>query len=98
MECVLFHTTALVDDYYQIRTLIDDGAACYAAINERLAQRLKLPMVDIDTRQIEGVIGGATAHLDKVTTFTLDISGLKTTKAWAYIVPNQSEDLILGRP
>jgi hypothetical protein len=37
-------------------------------------------MVDIDIRQIEGVIGGATAHLNKVTTFTLDISGLKTTK------------------
>jgi predicted aspartyl protease len=98
MECALFHTTALIDDYYQIRTLIDDGAACYAAINERLAQRLKLPMVDMDTRRIEGVIGGATTHLDKVTTFTLDIGGLKTTKAWAYVVPNQSEDLILGHP
>jgi hypothetical protein len=55
-------------------------------------------MVDIDVRQIEGVVEGATAHLDKVTTFTLDIGGLKTTKVWAYIVPNQSEDLILGRP
>jgi hypothetical protein len=80
MECALFHITALINDYYQIRTLIDDGAACYVAINERLTQRLKLPMVDIDIRRIEGVIGGATTHLNKVTTFTLDISGLKITK------------------
>jgi hypothetical protein len=36
MEYTLFHTTALIDNYYQIRTLIDDGAACYVAINKHL--------------------------------------------------------------
>jgi hypothetical protein len=98
MECALFHTTALLNDYHQVKTLIDDGAGCYAAMNEQLARRLGLPMVDMDARRIEGVIEGATVHLDKVTTFMLDISGLKTTKAWAYVIPGQSEDLILGRP
>ncbi len=50
MECPLFYTTALINDYIQVKTLINNRSIGYAIINEKLAQRLVLPMVDIVLR------------------------------------------------
>ncbi|KAI0993647.1 hypothetical protein K3495_g14536, partial [Podosphaera aphanis] len=36
--------------------------------------------------------------ISKAASFCLDIGGIEINNAWAYVVPNQKEDLILGMP
>ena len=98
MECTLFHTTAILNDTTLVNTLIDNGSQSYAIINERLAKRLNLPLIDTNPRQITGVLEGATREIKQATYFSLDIGGFKTHRAFAYVLQGQSEDLIIGRP
>ena len=57
MECPLFHTTALINDYAQAKTLIDQGSAAYALISKKRATQLDLPLLDVPRRQIQGAQG-----------------------------------------
>ena len=100
MECPLFHTTAFLNDYAPATALIDNGSMAYAIINEKFAQRLKLPFLKMTPRQLRGVQeseDGGTV-ITNVTAFSLDIGAHKSEKVFAYVVPQQSEELILGRP
>ena len=98
MECALFHTTAIINDTKLLTVLIDNGSQSYAMINERLVNRLNLPLIDIQPRQVTGVLEGPTEKIEQATYFSLDIGGFKTHRAFAYILKGQSEDLIIGRP
>ena len=98
MECPLFYTTAMVNDYLPITTLIDDGSQSYAQINESLVQELSLPLLETAPRILGGVIDGPTTTIRHVTYFSLDIGGMKQSRIFAYVVPDQHERLILGRP
>lgn len=99
MECSLFHTTALIDDYSQARALVDPGSAAYALISKTLATRLRLPLLPVPPRRLQGAQGISSEEgVSHVTSFSLDIGAHKNGKAFAYVVPNLTEDLILGRP
>lgn len=102
MECPLFHTTAFINDRSLATALIDNGSMAYALIDEKLARRLKLPLLETTPRQLQGVqdVGGRSVdgRITHVTTFSLDIGAHKAEKVFAYVVPRQSEELILGRP
>lgn len=52
----------------------------------------------LSPRVIHGVLDGMSGVINQVTLMTLDIGGLQIEKIWAYVVPNQSEDMILGMP
>ena len=98
MECPLFHTTAILNDVTPITALIDNGSQSYAIVNKRLADRLRLPLVETEPRQITGVLEGPSQEINRATYFSLDIGGFKTHRAFAYVLEGQSEDLIIGRP
>lgn len=100
MECPLFYTTALINDYAHAKALIDQGSAAYALISKKRADRLNLPLLDIPHRRIQGAQGTnqlESKNIAYVTTFSLDIGAHKTAKVFAYVVPDLSEELILGR-
>ena len=98
MECPLFYTTTFINDIATTTTLVDDGSQSYAQINEQLAQKLSLPLLDTAPRTLGGVIDGPTTVIRHVTHFSLDIGGIKFPRIFAYVVPDQHEELILGRP
>lgn len=99
MECSLFHTTALINDYSQARALVDPGSAAYALISKKLATRLHLPLLQVPSRRLQGAQGISNEEgVSHVTSFSLDIGAHKNGRAFAYVVPNLTEDLILGRP
>lgn len=55
-------------------------------------------MYPLAPRLITGVIENMSGVINLVASFHLDIGGIETNNAWAYVVPNQKEDLILGMP
>ena len=98
MECPLFHTTAFLNGYDQVIALIDNGSQGYATMNEKLALKLGLPLVETTPRKIGGSLDNGFETIRYATYFSMDIGGLKNDRIWAYVVPKQSEALILGRP
>ena len=97
MECPLFHTTAILNDVNVLTALIDNGAQSYASITQRLAEQLALPLLET-SRTVAGIFDGPTAKINHVTYFTMDVGGHKESRVFAYVVPGQTEELILGRP
>lgn len=97
MESELFHTTAFVDGIYQLCALIDSGCTAFATISQRHVQRLNLPTHQLPPRKISGYLDNVSSVIDQVTTFSMDIAGI-TSRIWAYVIPGQQEDLILGTP
>ena len=88
MECPLFHASALLNDYIPVTALIDNGSMAYAMMNERLAQKLGLPLLETVPRHLQGVQGGTQDGLiTHVTTFSLDVGAHKTRRVFAYVVP-----------
>lgn len=89
-----------MNDYIPATALIDNGSMAYALINERLVQKLGLPLLRTVPRQLQGVQGEGQQNglITHVTTFSLDIGAHKNPRVFAYVVPRQSEELILGRP
>ena len=98
MESSLFRTNAVIGDTSNVTVLIDNGSESYAIINEELARRLELELLPIEPRAVSGVIKGPVGHISHVTRFALDVGGFKDQRVFAYVLPGQSEDLILGRP
>lgn len=98
METPLFYSTAIINDYATALSLLDQGSQSYCLINERLAKKLCLPVIDVSYRKVTGAQGSLeNKGISWATKFSLDIGGYKVS-AFAYVVPNLVEDLILGRP
>ena len=98
MECPLFYTSTIINDTATATTLVDDRSQSYAQISESLVRKLSLPLLDVVPRILGGVIKGPTTVIRHVTYLSLDIGGVKPARMFAYVVPNQHEELILGRP
>ena len=47
MECPLFYTTALINDYVLAKALVDQGLAAYALISKKHAEKLGLPLLEV---------------------------------------------------
>ena len=54
METSLFHTHAIVNNHKVVRTLIDSGAQSYASIQEKVARKANLKILQISLRQARG--------------------------------------------
>lgn len=59
---------------------------------------MKLKNYPLTPRVISGVLDNISGVINRVAPLSLDIGGLQVEDAWAYVVPNQVEDLILGMP
>ena len=60
MQSNLFHTTAFIDSYNQLCTLMDPGSSIYASIAETHVDRLKLKTLDIPPRTVTGFLNNVT--------------------------------------
>lgn len=98
MDGDLFHTTALINGQFQLCALIDPGSSAFATISQKHINKIKLKTYPLAPRVIRGVLNNISGVISRVASLSLDIGGLQIEDAWAYVVPNQVEDLILGMP
>ena len=79
------------------KALVDNGCLCYATISDQLATTLKLPRISIPPRILDGVIAGQ-GQITHITYASVDIHGHQQSHIFFYIIPGQTEDVILGDP
>lgn len=78
--------------------LIDEGAACFAAVSEFLFDKLGLPVIDSVNRRIKGATSEMVgARITAITALELEIAGYRET-IYAYVVPNLEYPMVLGNP
>ena len=98
MEGPLFYAEALINDTQFAKTLIDSGSGSYALMSEKFARSMNLETLKIKPRPLEGVLEGMTGELKEVAKIDIDLGGHKMRRVFAYILPGQADDFILGRP
>ncbi|KAF4492009.1 Transposon Tf2-6 polyprotein [Colletotrichum fructicola Nara gc5] len=80
------------------KALYDDGCHCYMSISLKLARKLRLPTIDITPRDLLQVSHVQKRAITQVAYFDIDIDGHKQQRVFAYVIPDQTEDVILGIP
>ncbi|KAL5614231.1 uncharacterized protein BROUX77_000068 [Berkeleyomyces rouxiae] len=76
---------------------VDSGCLCLATVSPRTATRAHATILPICPRPIAQVVNDQNPPvIDQVAVFDLGLGGLDE-KLYAYIVPGQTEDLILGQ-
>ena len=98
MEGFLFYAETLVNDVHLVQALIDSGSGSYALMSEEYARKIKLDTIPIHPRPVEGVVAGMNGEIRKVARLDIDMGGYRMRRVFAYILPEQTDDLILGRP
>ena len=96
MDGPLFHTDVRFGSQFTT-SLIDNGCSCYATVNPATVRRHKLPTLSITPRSITGFLQGNQRMITEVAYGPMDIGGHQQDRVFAYVVPGQSDNLILGQ-
>lgn len=80
--------------------LVDNGCLSYATISEAFVDRTKLPFLKIAPRPVRGFQNRIMAHISKVAYFDIQVPAchLNSRRIYAYVIPDQTYDMILGLP
>ena len=93
----LFYTNVIMNDIHSLTGLVNNRSSCYVLISKEKASKLNLKQLPISPRIIGGVLKEGKTQVTKITKINLNIGGYYCN-AFAYIIPGQFEDLLLGRP
>jgi len=66
------------------------------AIHQQVVGKLKFPAIGIKPQQVIGVFEGPIRSIHEVAGLSIEVRGHRSTRAFAYIVLEHAEDLILG--
>ena len=66
-------------------------------MNRSLVESLDLPRIPIIPRRLDGVVPNL-GRIDSVTYFDMDVHGHQQSRVFAYIIPNQEDEMMLGDP
>ena len=80
-----------------ISAFVDSGCLCLATVSPRAAAAANTQLLPISPRPLAQVVDtDLPPSISTLAVFSLDLDGYKK-KTFAYVVPGQSEDLILGK-
>ena len=96
MDGPLFHTDVHFGNQFTT-SLINQGCSCYATVNPATVRRHKLPTLSIPPCIITGIFQGKRRMITQVAYGPMDVGGHQQDHVFAYVVPGQSESLILGQ-
>ena len=96
MDGPLFHTDVRFGSQFT-DSLIDNGCSCYATVSPATVRRHKLPTFSIPPRLVTGVLHGEPATITRVAYGPMDVGGHQQDRVFAYVVPGQTDNLILGQ-
>lgn len=97
MEAQPFYVNIGINREYYSTALVDCGCLCYGMINEAFARKRRLPRVPITPRNLVQVSTTVPGAIRYITYFDMDIDGYRKKQAFFYIIPDQEDDVILGR-
>ena len=81
-----------------VRGLVDSGYDSYTIINEKLSLSLELLRIKLPKPLVLDGILAKQGRIIYITCFNLDIYGHEQKSVFAYVIPGQVDDLILGKP
>jgi transposase InsO family protein len=80
-----------------IIAFVDSGCLCLASVSQRFSQRKDIRRISIPPRRLEQVVNDPDPpQITEIAAFRADFDGLEED-LYAYIIPGQREDLILGK-
>ncbi len=83
---------------HRTQALVDTGCDFYAIVDESLARKLRLPLVDRSARPLRGFAEGVNdTEATGVARISVEISG-HAEELYAYVVRGLDQDLFLGKP
>lgn len=107
MDSAPFVVPALINKTTFTDAQVDTGCDCYAAISERLVQKLQLERLPLPTKRMVRTAvsvkrGGKESqekrsYISHIVRFRLDLDGWETPIV-AYVIPGLTRHLILGTP
>jgi predicted aspartyl protease len=98
MDGTPFYVNFGINGIHYTKALVDCGCICFATINERFANRLRLPRIPITPRDLKQVNVVIRKAISAVTYADVDIDGYKLKRVFFYVIPRQEDDVILGLP
>ncbi len=93
-----FYINLGINGIHYTKALVDSGCLYFATISLSLASRLRLPCILItprDLAQVNVIVKGAIREVAYADT---DIDGHKLNRVFFYVIPDQEDNIILGRP
>ena len=87
----------LINSITSTRTLCDSGCQCFATVSEQFVKERGLDASSIQPRPLEQVTTTKNRPMIRqITVFIADIDGMEE-KIVAYIIPEQIDNIILGK-
>ena len=81
-----------------LSALVDTGCDCYAAVDESVVKRLRLPLVDVRTKRLAGFSEAMGNQQSRgVAVFNMELNGY-VERLYASVVPGLGQDIFLGKP
>jgi hypothetical protein len=87
----------ILNNLVSTSAFVDSGCLCLATISWRTALRCKAQILPIAPRPIAQVVDDPNPpFINRLASLSIGLGGYDE-KIWAYVVPGQTEDLILGQ-
>ena len=87
-----------MNDIYLVQPLADTGCLTNAMVSERFARKSGMDLLDVEPRALWQVVKdqGKPPIIQQVAKFRIDVQG-HSVPMWAFVLPGQEEEMILGR-
>ena len=79
------------------KSLVDTGCLSYATVSDSLVKAFDLPRIRISPRILDGVVANQ-GKIHHMTYFDIDVHGHQQGRIFAYVIPGQIEEMMLGLP
>ena len=81
-----------------VDAFVDSGCLCFCAVSQAYAQRTHMSRIDIPKRELKLAQNQPETYaITQTASFELDVGGW-SQEDWAYVIPDLSYDIILGKP
>ena len=77
---------------------IDNGCLCYMTVSLKFAKKADLQYILINPQRLQQATGIQDHTITEVAYRSLDIDSHRQERVFAYIIPGQYEDVIIGLP
>lgn len=97
MESQGSYIDVLANKQLFVSAFVDSGCLCLATISPRTATQINARLIPIRPRRVEQVVGQTQPpEITQLAAFLADYDGIKED-LYAYVIPGQTEPLILGK-
>ena len=97
MDSHPFYVNIGINREYYSTAHVDSGCLCYGTVNEALVRKARLPRIPITPRTLDEVSTSLPGAIRGVTYADIDIDGYRKKRFFFYIIPEQKDEVLLGR-